>query len=803
MRKIRDQITEAYVTTDNNKIQDTNVTTLPTQDFDCIETTVSSNIPQLDSHIKLNLTIAINTSPKILSNRTAEDCADSVDIKTDEPLENHETGNIIKNSNLADFNIETLHENADTPLLNSDNTKKDPKQEFVKNNHLPLNQKDSDESIERNAKDTRNQFIENDDNSEIDRYKNFERRPHTIEKFKSNKKSEESEEDDTQNDDRYRKKDSYEDKSKSEESEENSQKDGRYIKKGSYEDKSKSEESEEDSQKGGRYEKKDSYEDKSKNQESNEEDSQRDGKYRTKDTYDDNSKQYNKNSYENKNEHYKGSENSNERKYFKKSNDRNENQSSHESEEQNSSRDNHSPYISGSEDSNESKKKIYPNSDKLSDTKSYLRNDDNDEKYSSRYTDETSVENSNESERKLLNPTIDYKNYDPIYVQNKSTLPIIQDVDLNDFSYERIQINNKGQIEPTKDIHEYNDDSNISKEVSQSTTFKPESLESNEKYSDTGLSSESKEENKQPIRINDGEIKPVVEITVENNSESSEAESIKDTEDKSLETFLGIKENSDHSQNEKIVTQNEKELEIGDVKQQFERIPLNYKHDENNVSENNENNLHETTTITNNEDKTQNEGTLDTLSATDPQYDKHLNFKFDEIAIKLPEIKLPDDILAYPYDESPYGIGAQNSKQKKTQENTKARFYDYDDDEDRDENVSEKKKNQDVDDYGYHGYYGKSKENDEYKKERNEEEEEDDDYVDLYEKFVRERFGKKGSFEKRSQKLKDATQIPENTKLYQTVHDVLKKTQDVQKQAERSGDPNAGYMWTLEYGQNL
>ncbi|XP_052748505.1 GATA zinc finger domain-containing protein 14-like [Galleria mellonella] len=818
------QVTEAHISTKYNKTEDINVTSLVTQEFGCIKPTNSSNMPQLGSHTKINLTIAINASPNIISNNAVQDCVDNAVIITDEnaetvkkneikandtvlkyvykkndhisllektqghpknslkrrkrsynihnstedikahesqnaplivnyetshdtqniytaePLENPQTGNVIKSSNLADFNIETLHENVATPLINSDIHSKNPESELIKNNNIPLKQKNNDESVENNSNDNKEELDESNESSETDRYISLDGSPRSNKAFKINKKSPESEEEEDYKNRRYRKKDTSEEESKPY-IEENESNEKQYYKESSDKNDNRDQTS---------YESDENIT--SQNNQSTE--SQESNETEEKSNPNINTKSRLKNESD-ENASYKSYEKeSNERKdtdYLKKDNDR----PSHRNKEN----------IKDFENSSEKNVNI------------------------NRYTDETSVENSdesNESKQKFKEPLRNYES------ENKSIPPIIQDVDLGDFSYERIQLNDKGQVELSKDNAGHSDDNNISKELTYPSTSKSEK-KNNEKYSlskDKGTSSESTED-KQPIHINDGEIKPVVEITGENNSESSE--NIKESEDKSLETFLGIKKNIDNSQKEKIVVNNEKEIENGDVKQQFERIPLNYKHDEKNIPENN-----------NNEEIIQNEGTLDTLSPTDPQYDKHLKFKFDDITIKLPEIKLPEDILDYAYDNSPYDKGLKTTKKnKKSNKNTKPRFYNYDDDYNKDESESQKHRKQDEDDYGYYGYYDNPKEKDNYKNEKDQQEDENDDYVDLYEKFVRERFGKKGSFEQRSEKLRDATQIPENNKLYQTIHEVLKKTQDVQKQAEQSGDPNAGYMWTLEYGQNL
>ncbi|CAH0673918.1 unnamed protein product [Spodoptera exigua] len=319
------------------------------------------------------------------------------------------------------------------------------------------------------------------------------------------------------------------------------------------------------------------------------------------------------------------------------------------------------------------------------------------------------------------------------------------------------------------------------------------------------------------IQIDDVEVKPVVEINPENDNDSSEENKKPNVSEEveSLESILGVKEpENDDSQNDKIIDQ--KVVQDGDVKQEFERIPLNYNH-----AEKNENKEHQAPESPKEDPELQQkEGTLDAFAPEDIKYDEHLNIKFDDLAIKLPEIKLPDDILAYSRQDSPY---SDDDYKKRLQKATTTQadvpsykpsyYFNQNDKEETHERKDEREhrnSNDDSDndddhapDTGYYGYYDNSKKKQNYKNKNadEEEEEESEDNEDLYEKFVRERFGKQGTFQKRSEKLQQAA--PLNPDLYKTIKQILKKTADIDEQAKKSGDPNAGYMWTLEYGEKL
>ncbi|CAG9787301.1 unnamed protein product [Diatraea saccharalis] len=389
----------------------------------------------------------------------------------------------------------------------------------------------------------------------------------------------------------------------------------------------------------------------------------------------------------------------------------------------------------------------------------------------------------------------------------------IQDVDLGDFSYERIQVNDKGQVVTTGENNNKEKILNI-KAPSKPETTPPLSSEQISLASAEDLTeplNDKYDSNKEPISINDGEIKPVVEINSDNSEspEENTSQALKNESEKddSLETILGTKINS-NEKSEEIVSDN-KENEKTDVKQEFERIPVNYKHKNENENDQKANNKNDESKSKNNTPNS--EGTLDALKPIDVNYDEQLHFKFDDVGIKLPEIKLPEDVLDYNYEEPSYLKKNGDQKEKDrfyhysgeltaAKPNTKTKSYDNHDDDD--------------DEHDYYGYYGKENKKQDYKKKKSDREEDEadpegedandeEDHEDLYERFVRERFGKTGSFQERSEKLQDARVIPNDEKLYNTVKNILKKTENIQKQADKSGDPNAGFAWTLEYGENL
>ncbi|XP_013139470.1 PREDICTED: suppressor of Mek1-like [Papilio polytes] len=257
----------------------------------------------------------------------------------------------------------------------------------------------------------------------------------------------------------------------------------------------------------------------------------------------------------------------------------------------------------------------------------------------------------------------------------------------------------------TKDV---GTDSLETPKLSEKVSDESKSDENTEIYTDSRSVEELKDtKSEKQTRINDDEVKPVVEL---NNGSIESSEEISDEDvnlylknNSKLVSLTPVKNVDTKKKDASAQSDNSEKV---DVKQQFERIPLDYNH----ANEEIKNNSSNTTasqikpTAISSEEKDK-EGTLDTLTPLNPTYDDELNVKFHNVPIKLPEIKLPEDILSYAYD-GPY----YETKTRKDKDAQKQKFY-----------------------YNY----------------------EDDD------------------------------------------------TENVKKEAEKSGDPNANYMWTLEYGENL
>lgn len=408
----------------------------------------------------------------------------------------------------------------------------------------------------------------------------------------------------------------------------------------------------------------------------------------------------------------------------------------------------------------------------------------------SRDDQESSIENSSESNIKDTNypkNKINFKNdvSNPIH---SPSLPI-QDIDLGDFSYEKINVNQDGKVVAVEDSSEGNNANPVVQNISPKVNANsPKTLQL---VKNTPLANYSDK----LVNINDGEIKPVVEINSEDDEDSDE-KSNKSSFD-SLETGLNSK---DDGSGKILNAQNTNE---GDVKQQFERIPLNYNHNQKVKTDDNTNppkgeyppnsqdlpNKKETVV--------KSEGTIDVFAPNDEKYDENLNLKFSDLNIKLPEIVLPEDILSYTQSYSPFkdeineeDKGERYHYPRYTEPHSKSKKY-RDDDSDTDE--------QDGPVSDYYGYYNSKDDKQDYKKKADEEEESDEE-EDLYEKFVRERFGKRGTFEKRSEKL---VEPPLNPELRKTIQKILKNTAKLDEPIKESGDPNAKYMWTLEYGETL
>lgn len=423
-----------------------------------------------------------------------------------------------------------------------------------------------------------------------------------------------------------------------------------------------------------------------------------------------------------------------------------------------------------------------------------------------KHLDSSSSESSNESgDIKQDDQNINADKKDNV---NASPIPL-RDIDLSDFSYERIQVDSNGKVQPQKETLEQADPKNAV-EILPLTTAAP-NLASKD-YTPVVEPQVGNNDNKL-IQIDDVEVKPVVEINPESDNDSSEEnkKSNVSEEVESLESILGVKEpENDDSQKDKIVEQ--KVAQDGDVKQEFERIPLNYNH-----AQEKEKKEHPVSESPKEDPEVpQKEGTIDALAPEDDvKYDEHLKFKFDDLTIKLPEIKLPDDILSYTRENSPFSVDDYKKPAQTDEPSYKPSYYYNPNDKEETRERKDKSNHRHADDEndddddrapdtGYYGYYDNGKTKQDYKKKNDDEEEEndeDEENEDLYEKFVRERFGKRGTFEKRSEKLQHAAPLDPN--LYKTIKHILKKTADIDEQAKKSGDPNAGYMWTLEYGEKL
>ncbi|CAB3250571.1 unnamed protein product [Arctia plantaginis] len=427
-------------------------------------------------------------------------------------------------------------------------------------------------------------------------------------------------------------------------------------------------------------------------------------------------------------------------------------------------------------------------------THHHKNNQENSKPSHSGDNQESSIENSSETNVKETNYSknkIDLKSDVPNPVHNKPALPI-QDIDLGDFSYEKININQDGNVVAVEDSSKENNANSAIQKISPNidtktpNTFQLVKNNLLANYSD------------KLVKINDGEIKPVVEINSEDNDDSSEKiEKSSFNNFDSLEADLNNKDGG----SSKILNAH-KEIEGGDVKQQFERIPLNYNHNQKVKTDDDTNAPKDeysssSQDLPNEEDAVlKSEGTIDVFAPNDEKYDENLNLKFSDLHIKLPEIVLPDDILSFTKSHSPFKDENNGDKNERyhypryTERRSKSKKKQDDDSENEEEDgpISD-----------YYGYYNDKGKKQDYRKKADEEEQSDEE-EDLYEKFVRERFGKRGTFEKRSEKL---VEPPLNPDLRKTIQKILKKTASLDEPVKGSGDPNAKYMWTLEYGETL
>lgn len=385
-------------------------------------------------------------------------------------------------------------------------------------------------------------------------------------------------------------------------------------------------------------------------------------------------------------------------------------------------------------------------------------NNHNDENNRSNYT---LKDNSNINE-----DNTDYTSHNPVQ-QNLGNLIIttqstpLQDVDLADFSYERIRVKENGEVEAVDDTIDSSENNNT-KESKQKDATESNEDDVSSKYLLNPATNPVLNLNEQlgkQVKVNAEEIRPVVEI----NDEESSEEIIDNAN-------LNLNENSLFPSKSSGINSH-KQHEQGNVKQEFERIPLNYKHDNNDKEK----------------EKSNDDDKITPIAPEEVIYDDKLNIKFGDVSIKLPDIHLPENVLNFDEDdEKPY-VHKENIENNVNSSEDNESKEEYND--------------QGNDDNDYHsgGYY------DESSKENNDDESDEED-EDLYEKFVRERFGKRGSFKSRYRPEKTFERleaVPLNPKLQDTLKKILNKTKTTSIQAEKSNDPKAGYMWTLEYGQQL
>ncbi|XP_013173714.1 PREDICTED: myb-like protein V [Papilio xuthus] len=407
---------------------------------------------------------------------------------------------------------------------------------------------------------------------------------------------------------------------------------------------------------------------------------------------------------------------------------------------------------------------------------------------------DSSIENNSEASQEYTGKSIELYSDQGNNSSSKNKPLIVPKQD-----YINLEIN-KGDVEelPNTSREKYTKDTTDSLETpkaSEEVSNESKSDESKEVYTDSRSQEELKDnKSEKQTLINDEEIKPVVELnngSVESSEEISEEDVNSRLKNNSKLVSLTPVKNI-HTKSKEFSAQSDDLEKKGNVKQQFERIPLDYIHADE-VNKNNTSNItasHIKPIELSSEEKDK-EGTLDTLSPINPTYDDELNIKFHDLPLKLPEIKLPEDILSYAYDGPYYETKKSNDKEAQKQ-----KFYHNYEDDDLDVNPKDKYNKED----DFYDYYKNNKEYDHVKRNskiKNEEGENED----LYEKFVRERFGKK-PVKQRFERIQDE-RIPSQLKLRKTLKNILKKTENVKKEAEKSGDPNANYMWTLEYGENL
>ncbi|XP_052739966.1 uncharacterized protein DDB_G0283697-like [Bicyclus anynana] len=296
----------------------------------------------------------------------------------------------------------------------------------------------------------------------------------------------------------------------------------------------------------------------------------------------------------------------------------------------------------------------------------------------------------------------------------------------------------------------------------------------------------------------------VAKSVIESNNENSSEESNENSNEKLTGNLNSIVPS--HGNHRRINPN--KTIRKPKVKKQFQTKPLNQA----------DSNASKKDSLTNSES----EGTLDILSPKTNKYDEHLKIKFDDINIKLPEIKLPQNILSYAqevpdtnndkvknnyYNQQNHDL-AQYKQNPNPQGETGNSYRHYDPTATTVYSQQPKAKgDKPAEEYDFFASYI-NKPNEEIKTDEDTSNSDIEDGEDLYERFVRERFGRKDSFKERTEKLQEKKaqenkSTTKNKELFDNIQKAIKKAEEVQQEAEKSKDPKANYLWTLEYGEKV
>lgn len=372
---------------------------------------------------------------------------------------------------------------------------------------------------------------------------------------------------------------------------------------------------------------------------------------------------------------------------------------------------------------------------------------------------ETTIPNDNYNE----NPSLYRKQVQKSLENSKA----VQEVDLSNFSYDKFRgISDVDEFEPVTHKEE-------------ASTIKPKIKKKNRKNANIRKSNKNK-----PIHIHVP--KPVKYVSNENIKEENKRHYNEDLSDNYQRTTSKGGKHRKSNSNKK--TRNPK------VKS------LNY---------------NQAAAKSDTSDKvTESEGTLDTLSPNTNEFDENLKIKFGDVNIKLPEIKLPKDILSYSNEDqvskdkikSKHYTYAPLEPKQKSQGNTES-INPYDPTDAAKYSEQQKPKgDKPADEYDFFASYINKPHEGSHSDDAHNGDIEDGE--DLYERFVRERFGRKDSFKERSEKLKEKKDsenkpITKNKELFDNIQKAIKRAEEVQKEAQKSKDPKANYLWTLEYGEKL